>query len=84
MTKRIESKKARKEKLGGIVEAVLAALSDRVHPMEKNLISDSNASIRVKPEEIRRAASLLAVARCDLYMTCSTVYYQPMLFPFFQ
>lgn len=59
MARRTESKKARKEKLDNIVETVLAALSDKVHPIEKNQISDSIGLIRIKPEEIRETASTI-------------------------
>lgn len=63
MPNRNEPRKIRKEKLSDIVENILTAVTNRVHPIEKNQISDSKGSIRIKPEEIREAASII---RTDL------------------
>jgi NADH-quinone oxidoreductase subunit C len=59
LTDRSESRKIRKEKPSEKVEHILAAASERVHPIEKKLISSSKGLIRTKPEEIREAASII-------------------------
>jgi NADH-quinone oxidoreductase subunit C len=54
-----DSRKARKEKLDGVVENLLATVSKTVHPLEQKRVSDSKASIRINPEEIRQVASVI-------------------------
>jgi NADH-quinone oxidoreductase subunit C len=59
LTTKNDSRKTRKEKLDNVVENLLVAISKTVHPMEQKQVSDSKASIRVKPEEIRQVASVI-------------------------
>jgi NADH:ubiquinone oxidoreductase subunit C len=56
---RNESRKAGKDKLGDVVEKLLAVVSDNAHPIEQKRVSDSKGSIIVKPEEIRNVASVI-------------------------
>jgi NADH-quinone oxidoreductase subunit C len=56
---RNESRKAGKDKRSDVVEKLLAVVSNSVHPIEQKLVSDSRGSIRIKPEEIRKLASVI-------------------------
>jgi NADH:ubiquinone oxidoreductase subunit C len=59
LTGRTESRKTRKEEPSDKVEHTLAAALNRIHPIEKKLVSSSKGLIRIKPEEIRETASII-------------------------
>lgn len=59
MTGRTESRKTRKEEPSDKVEHTLAAALNRIHPIEKKLVSSSKGLIRIKSEEIRETASII-------------------------
>lgn len=53
------TQRSRKDKPGEVVKTVLVALSDKVHLVEKRLISDSQGSVRINPQEIREVATAI-------------------------
>jgi NADH:ubiquinone oxidoreductase subunit C len=59
LTGRTESRKTRKEEPSDKVEHTLAAALNRIHPIEKKLVSSSKGLIRIKSEEIRETASII-------------------------